>query len=177
MPSGRTHDIITLLLLPPTFACSWWATGSWRLGAVVGAATVFGGLMFGPDLDIQSRQYTRWGPLRFVWLPYKVVFRHRSRLTHGLVLGTLIRVVYFTGALALLALLAAYLHARFLSGEAAPSPDEIALAWRAMQTSLAAHGVGRDVLLATFAGLWWGAAIHTFTDVGWSILRKGSEIF
>jgi len=27
------------------------------------------------------------------------------------------------------------------------------------------------------AGLWWGAASHTLTDVAWSVLRKGSEIF
>jgi uncharacterized metal-binding protein len=177
MPSGKTHDWITLVLTPPTFACVWWAAGGLKLAAVVAAAMVFGGLMFGPDLDIQSRQYTRWGPLRFVWLPYKVVFRHRSRFTHGIVLGTLVRVVYFTGALALVALVAAYLHARFVLGEPAPSPAEFALAWRGVEASLASHGVDRAVLLATFAGLWWGAAIHTLADVTWSILRKSTEIF
>ena len=177
MPSGRTHDIVTLLFVPPTCALVWWATGSWKLCAIVGAATLFGGLMFGPDLDIQSRQYTRWGPLRLVWFPYKVVFSHRSRLTHGIILGTLIRVIYFTGALVLIALFAAYVHARFFSGDPAPSPAEIALAWQAIQTNLSLYGVDRNVLIATFAGLWWGAAIHTFTDVFWSMLRKATEIF
>jgi hypothetical protein len=33
------------------------------------------------------------------------------------------------------------------------------------------------VLLAALAGLWWGAASHTLTDVAWSVVRKGSEIF
>ena len=177
MPSGKTHDFITLLLAAPTFAVAWGLTRSLTLAAVVTVATLFGGFMFGPDLDIQSRQYTRWGPLRFLWLPYKVVFRHRSRLTHGIVLGTLVRVLYFTGVLAALTLLAVYIYAHYVAGEAMPSPTELALAWRAAESKLAARGVGRGVLLATFAGLWWGAAIHTFADVAWSILRKSTEIF
>lgn len=177
MPSGRTHDWITYVLAPPTFAGVWLATGSLVSAAVVTASTLFGGLMFGPDLDIQSRQYTRWGFFRFLWLPYKVVFRHRSRFTHGIVLGTLIRVVYFTGALALLTLLAVYLHAHFITGGPTPGLADIAHAARSLEASLSAYGVGRDVLLATFAGLWWGAAIHTFADVVWSILRKSTEIF
>jgi uncharacterized metal-binding protein len=177
MPSGRTHDLITFVLTPPTFLLVWGVTGSLKLAAVVSGATLFGGLMFGPDLDIQSRQYTRWGVFRFLWFPYKVVFRHRSRLTHGIILGTLIRVLYFTGAVAALTLLAAYLHANFITGEAMPSPTELASAWHAVGARAAAIGVGREVLLATFAGLWWGAAIHTIADVVWSILRKSSEIF
>ena len=83
MPSGRTHDAITWLAAVPAAAAAWFLTESVLLTSVVTGATLFGGLMFGPDLDIQSRQYTRWGPLRFIWWPYKVVFRHRSRLTHG----------------------------------------------------------------------------------------------
>ena len=30
---------------------------------------------------------------------------------------------------------------------------------------------------AVLAGLWWGAATHTFADVGVSVARKASEIF
>src|SRR5918997_2224667 len=109
MPSGKTHDAITWLAAVPAAVAAWLVTESVLLAAVVTGATLFGGLMFGPDLDIQSRQYTRWGVFRFLWFPYKLFFRHRSRLTHGIVLGTLIRVVYFTFVLALLALLAVYL--------------------------------------------------------------------
>jgi hypothetical protein len=39
------------------------------------------------------------------------------------------------------------------------------------------QAVGNHVLWVTFCGLWWGAATHTLTDVGWSVLRKSSEIF
>src|ERR687894_833391 len=101
MPSGKTHDAITWLAAVPAAVAAWLVTESVLLTEVVTGATLFGGLMFGPDLDIQSRQYTRWGPFRFIWWPYKVVFRHRSRWTHGIVFGTLIRVVYFVAALAI----------------------------------------------------------------------------
>src|ERR687895_963508 len=103
MPSGRTHDLITFVLTPPTFLAAWAAAGSLKLAAVVTCATLFGGLMFGPDLDIQSRQYTRWGVFRFLWFPYKAAFRHRSRWSHGIIFGTLIRVVYFTAVVTLVA--------------------------------------------------------------------------
>ena len=73
MPSGKTHDLITLVLAPPTFAAAWGLSGSLAVSTAATAAMLFGGLMFGPDLDIQSRQYTRWGVLRFLWLPYRAV--------------------------------------------------------------------------------------------------------
>ena len=101
MPSGKTHDMVTFALAPPTFAAAWGLTGSVALSAAATVAMLFGGLMFGPDLDIQSRQYTRWGPLRFLWWPYKVIFRHRSRWSHGIIFGTLIRVVYFAAVVTL----------------------------------------------------------------------------
>src|SRR3712207_4051725 len=116
MPSGKTHDMVTLVLAPPTFAAAWGLTGSLALAIVATAAMLFGGLMFGPDLDIQSKQYTRWGVFRFIWLPYKVIFRHRSRWSHGILFGTLIRVIYFTGVIALLAAAAVYLRAMLISG-------------------------------------------------------------
>lgn len=175
MPSGKTHDAITIILAAPTFAAAWALTGSLALGAVATLAMLFGGFMFGPDLDIQSKQYTRWGVFRFLWLPYKVVFRHRSRWSHGILFGTLIRVIYFTGIIALLAAAAVYLRAMLVGG-GPPSFDEVLSVWKIMEGTLR-QTVGDHALWIAFAGLWWGAASHTLTDVGWSVLRKGSEIF
>ncbi|HEY0321591.1 MAG TPA: metal-binding protein [Pyrinomonadaceae bacterium] len=175
MPSGKTHDAITILLAAPTFVAAWGVTGSFALASVATAAMLFGGLMFGPDLDIQSKQYTRWGVFRFLWLPYKVMFRHRSRWSHGLIFGTLIRVVYFTGVILLLAAAAVYLRA-MLVNRAPPSFEEVAVVWKMMDAVLK-QSVGNHVLWMTFGGLWWGAASHTLTDVGWSLIRKSSEIF
>ena len=176
MPSGKTHDAITVLLAAPTFAAGWGVTGSLVLASVVTGAMLFGGLMFGPDLDIQSKQYTRWGVFRFLWWPYKVAFRHRSRWSHGIVFGTLIRVVYFASVLALLAAAGVYLRATFVTG-GAPDWGQLARAWHAVESGLTSYGVGRAHAWAALAGLWWGAASHTLADVAWSVVRKGSEIF
>ena len=176
MPSGKTHDAITFLLAAPTFVAAWGLTRSLMLAACATGAMLFGGLMFGPDLDIQSRQYTRWGVFRFLWWPYKVMFKHRSRWSHGIIFGTLIRVLYFATVLSLLAAAGVYLRATFVTG-APPDWSELTRAWQAIQTGLASQNIGTPEALAVLAGLWWGAATHTLTDVAWSVLRKGSEIF
>jgi uncharacterized metal-binding protein len=175
MPSGRTHDAITIVLAVPTFVAAWGLTGNLTLASLATGAMLFGGLMFGPDLDIQSRQYTRWGVFRFLWLPYRKIFRHRSRWSHGIIFGTLIRILYFAMVLALLVLAGVYLRAMLTNG-LMPTFEELAAAWRAIEGS-ARQNVGEHAVWAVLAGLWWGAASHTLTDVAWSVLRKGSEIF
>jgi uncharacterized metal-binding protein len=175
MPSGRTHDAITIILAAPTFVAAWGLTGNSVLALLATGAMLFGGFMFGPDLDIQSRQYTRWGVFRFLWLPYRMLFRHRSRWSHGIIFGTLIRVLYFTLVLALIVSAGVYLRAMLMNGPT-PTVEEIVQAWRAIETSVRLN-VGEHAAWATLAGLWWGAASHTLTDVAWSVLRKGSEIF
>jgi uncharacterized metal-binding protein len=177
MPSGKTHDLVTLALAAPTFAAAWGLTGSLTLSAAATGAMIFGGLMFGPDLDIQSRQYTRWGVFRFLWFPYKAAFRHRSRWSHGIVFGTLIRVVYFALVLTLLLWAFVYARAFFTAGGEVPGWREVVQVWRTLEGAAAARGIGPHVLLAVLAGLWWGAASHTLTDVFWTVVRKGSEIF
>jgi uncharacterized metal-binding protein len=101
MASGRTHDLITLWTLPLVVLATFHLTLHLALTAVVGAGFLLGGLMFGPDLDIHSVQYKRWGWLRWIWLPYRGCMRHRSRWSHGPLLGTAVRVLYFSGWLAL----------------------------------------------------------------------------
>jgi uncharacterized metal-binding protein len=175
MPSGKTHDAITIILAVPTFVAAWGLTGNLALAILATGAMLFGGFMFGPDLDIQSRQYTRWGIFRFLWLPYRGLFRHRSRWSHGIIFGTLIRILYFTLVLALIVSAGVYLRAALSNGPL-PTFDEVHQAWRAIETGLR-ESVGEHAVWAALAGLWWGAASHTLTDVAWSVLRKGSEIF
>lgn len=94
MPSGSTHDRITLWSIPWLVICGWYVSKSGQLTLVLILAFLFSGLMFGPDLDIYSVQFKRWGKLRYIWLPYQKLIKHRSLLSHGLILGTLIRVLY-----------------------------------------------------------------------------------
>ena len=171
MPSGKTHDRVTLLLALPTFALACFVTGSLLLAALVTGTTLWGGLMFGPDLDTQSLQYARWGVFRFLWYPYRVVFRHRSRWSHGLLFSTLIRVLYFAGILTLIFTAAVYLRTVLTGGGTTPSLQMIIGEWQTLARHIESY-VGRHGVWAMLVGLWWGAASHTIIDVCWSMLRK-----
>lgn len=71
-------------------------TQSGELTLCVASGFLLGGLMLGPDLDIHSRQYRRWGGLRWLWLPYRKYVRHRSFLSHGPLIGTTVRLLYLS---------------------------------------------------------------------------------
>ncbi len=83
MPSGKTHDAFTFILAIPIAASVFVITGELATSSIVTITFLFGGLMFGPDLDTHSNQYTRWGIFRVLWLPYQKFFSHRSRWSHG----------------------------------------------------------------------------------------------
>lgn len=107
MPSGRTHDRITLWGLPPVIGVTFVLTRSPAITAIVSIAYLMGGFMLGPDLDIHSIQYKRWGPIRWIWLPYQKALTHRSKWSHGPIIGTAVRVIYLALWIALLAMLMA----------------------------------------------------------------------
>ncbi len=127
--------------------------------------------MFGPDLDIVSRPYSRWGPMRAIWLPYRYFFPHRSRFSHGLVLGALIRVIYFLGVVTIFLLLIAYVYQAGQEGRL-PGPSDIILAWAPVGNTMRGY-FGENVLILVFAGLWVGAASHTITDLAGSFIKTG----
>lgn len=102
MPSGSTHDRITLWSLPVVSSCTYALTQSSDRTLLVSGAFLFSGLMFGPDLDIYSIQYKRWGYLRWLWLPYQRTVKHRSLLSHGLIIGTTVRLLYLAAWISLL---------------------------------------------------------------------------
>jgi uncharacterized metal-binding protein len=171
MPSGRTHDAITFLLAAPAAMVAYSVTNSISAAAVIAIAFVFGGLMFGPDLDTTSRQYSRWSVFRFLWYPYRSFFKHRSRFSHGLLLGALLRVVYFMGILTLIVFVGALAWAAF-RGTKAVEPGTLSEAWRGLG-SLIRVRLGEHFLLLTFLGLWLGAASHTFTDMAGTFIKTG----
>jgi uncharacterized metal-binding protein len=171
MPKGHTHDAITFLLAVPAAAAVYAVTKDVTPTLTIALAFVFGGLMFGPDLDTVSRQYSRWSVLRFLWFPYRRFFRHRSRFSHGLVFGALIRVIYFLGVLTVAAFAVLYVHTTY-SGGKVPAMSEIALVWRGVGTATRATFGGHFFLLVFF-GLWLGAASHTFTDIAGSFIKTG----
>ncbi|HYP29306.1 MAG TPA: metal-binding protein [Blastocatellia bacterium] len=174
MPSGRTHDLVSLWLAIPSAGAAYYFTRDWALAAVVGGTVLFGGLMFGPDLDTQSKPYMRWGPLRILWWPYKVALPHRSRWSHGILFGTVIRIAYFLAVSVLLLALALYARDAWVR-QSAPSFAEVSDAFVRVWEVIAP--VRRDYLVAAFIGLWVGAASHTATDVLGSFFKSVKKSF
>lgn len=171
MPSGKTHDAVTFLFVAPVFAAAWQATENLPVSIITTAAFAFGGLMFGPDLDTHSKQYTRWGVFCYLWYPYQKFFAHRSRWSHGLIFGTLLRVVYFMGALTLLSFLPVFALAWHSGGEL-PNLMEFARVWQNIG-DFVRQDVGEYAFPSLFVGLWLGAASHTLTDMAGSFVKHG----
>ena len=104
MPSGTIHDRITLWTLPWISSITYGVTHNGDLTLLVSGGFLFSGLMFGPDLDIRSIQFKRWGWLKVIWTPYQRMLRHRSLFSHGPILGTCIRVLYLLFVIAWVAI-------------------------------------------------------------------------
>lgn len=94
MPCGRTHDLITnilgILVIFFTFVFNGFNIES---GLII-IFFYFAGYMFNGDLDTNSRAYNRWWVFKMIWIPYQLLFSHRSIFTHGFIVGTLMRLIY-----------------------------------------------------------------------------------
>jgi uncharacterized metal-binding protein len=156
MPSGRTHDRITLWSLPLVVLAAFRVTLDSWLTLIVCLGFLLGGWVFGPDLDIHSVQYKRWGWLRWIWLPYRNHLRHRSPYSHGPIIGTVVRVLYFFIWIALFGILLIDL----LNGM-----GRTALTWSDLLNSLG-WGLQRywPQWLALLVGLELGALSHYVSD-------------
>ncbi len=164
MPSGRTHDRITLWALPLVTGVTFWQTNSGNLTLLVVGGFLFGGLMFGPDLDIYSRPYQRWGFLRFIWLPYQKSLRHRSLLSHGPIIGTTLRVVYLGGLMAIAAVFALFV---------AQTLWNVQLNWQTVGETVTSTLTRYSTeFLALFLGLELGAMSHSLSDWGGSAYKR-----
>ncbi|MDF5723807.1 MAG: metal-binding protein [Rhizonema sp. PD37] len=163
MPSGRTHDRITLWALPFITGITFVQTRSGNLTLLVAGGFIFGGLMFGPDLDIYSRQFQRWGFLRFIWLPYQKSLRHRSFLSHGLIIGTTLRVLYLSSIISVLAIVVL---------EIAEKLWNVGLSWQFVGATVMKSSRYSTEFLALFLGLELGAMSHYVSDWGGSTYKR-----
>jgi uncharacterized metal-binding protein len=168
MPSGATHDRITLWSLPWLVGCSYALTGDGELTLIIAAGYLFSGLMFGPDLDIYSRQFKRWGKLRWLWLPYQKMLTHRSLLSHGVIIGTTLRLLYlgtFCGFIAIIGIAIIQLIGGFDWN------------WQefAKKVSKCLAIDYRQQAIALFVGLELGAISHSVSDWTKSIYQRGQK--
>ena len=164
MPSGRTHDRITLWSLPVIAGIAFGQTQSGNITLILSGAYLFSGLMFGPDLDLYSRQYQRWGCVRWIWIPYQKTVKHRSILSHGFAIGTILRLVYLAIWLSILGL--------FLLGIAQFVWNvgwHWQTLWEMMKRSLTQYTAA---WIAFYFGLELGAMSHVISDWSHSTYKR-----
>ena len=171
MPSGRTHDRITLWTMPLLAAGTLLATRSSLHGLLATGAYLFGGLMLSPDLDIHSRPYKRWGPLRWIWLPYRKAMAHRSMLSHGPLLGTVLRILYLGTWVLVAVAIAVVCWAQLQSPKQWQTLSLVQLEWllKRGQEKLLLHPA--ETLLL-FLGLEAGAMSHALSDWSSSAVKR-----
>ncbi len=170
MPNARTHDSITYALIPFTYLAAEMYWGDHTTSIIATISMLFSGLMFGPDLDLASKPYRRWGPLRFLWKPYQAALPHRSKLSHGPILGTVIRIAYFLIVFSLFAATVLYVRHRFI--------HEVQTTWQAEFDVVKADlftfwdQTDKQYFWGAFGGLWVGALAHTTADIVWSAIKR-----
>ena len=98
MASGKNHDIAIIFTSPIVGIIG--VSYSLELGIIAASAHLLGGLYLSPDLDLKSKPFKRWGVLRVLWMPYqKLIPCHRHWLSHGVVVGSIIRLLYLAALL------------------------------------------------------------------------------
>lgn len=132
----------------------------------VSGGFLFSGLVFGPDLDLYSFHYKRWGKLRWLWRPYQRAIKHRSIWSHGPLVGTIGRILYLSLWLGLAG--AIYLGVAQLGwGQTYTGKQLLAI----LQTSFQRD---RSIYLALFCGLELGAMSHYLSDWTVSAFKRSS---
>ncbi len=114
------------------------------------------GLIFGPDLDLYSFHYKRWGILRWLWRPYQKAIKHRSIWSHGPIIGTVGRILYLGLWLGLAGVL--YLNISQWAGIKTFTAEQL--------IEIVRHSIESNsaVYLAAFCGLELGAMSHYSSD-------------
>lgn len=103
MATGKQHDTATRICSVPATLATIATTGEFWPGVGVFLGFVVT-LFVNPDLDIQGRtgnetylrkQFGCLGVLwQAYWYPYALIIPHRGFLSHGLIIGTVVRFAY-----------------------------------------------------------------------------------
>ena len=157
MPSGVTHDRITIWILPWIVGVTYCLTRNGELTLILSGGYFFSGMMFGPDLDIHSLQYKRWGMIRGIWLPYRRFLKHRSIFSHGFIIGTCVRLVYLFLIIACISIFVVAI-AQLIFGFSWNWQD-----FAQQQLSLSIDKYPQETI-ALFIGLEIGAMSHSVSD-------------
>ncbi len=165
MPNTPTHDFLTVassVVMTPALFSMMRVSEVAQPSAVIVASVVcvahnVSGLLFSPDLDLDSRIHQRWGILLFIWKPYKWVIPHRHFWSHGLVLPPILRLVYFF--MMMLGLL--FVIESMVRYTGLPLPTWHATIAKQCMDWFVAHPI---ITLSMVVGFITGGAVHSIAD-------------
>ena len=168
MPSGRTHDRVTLWSSPIIAAATLYLTKRADLAFWVSGGFLVSGLIFGPDLDLYSFHYKRWGIFRWLWKPYQQAIKHRSIWSHGPIVGTIGRLLYLGLWLGLFGLFGLGIF-QLVWGQAYTGKQ---------LSEILKKSIDRDqlVYISLFCGLELGAMSHYMSDWAVSTYKRSPLI-
>lgn len=156
MASGRTHDIVNLVVFPPVvYYLQPVEFVSFTAGYLAGT------FFLSPDNDIyHSSQNRRWKFLRFIWYPYTRMFRHRG-ISHLPFYGAATKLMYLSVIFTIILVSIDFLL------ETTTGEDFLRL------------DLGRDFVyfftepdvLSFISGLLLSEIVHIFTDMVYSIVK------
>jgi uncharacterized metal-binding protein len=163
MPDARTHDLITVVsgvaMLPPlyTYLLNLDAENAAGRAALLVGAHLLSGMLFSPDLDLDSAIDDRWGWFAWIWKPYTWLIPHRHFWSHGLVLPPILRLGYMLAVF----LLMLFCLARFFAAIGLVIPDYHVRLAQALTRAVQEHPTETLLILLGFVT---GGAAHTIAD-------------
>ncbi|HMQ33406.1 MAG TPA: metal-binding protein [Chloroflexaceae bacterium] len=166
MPDARTHDALTVAtgaaLAPVTYSFfsgqlllahgEAMAATLWLVGA-----HMVSGILFSPDLDLDSAIDNRWGIFHWIWRPYMWALPHRHFWSHSLIFAPLLRLAYFYFVVSGLLFLWVWLLAQL----GVVVPDYHLRLYERVRATLAAHP---ETTVTVLVGFCTGSAVHSLAD-------------
>ncbi|MCX6377851.1 MAG: metal-binding protein [Armatimonadetes bacterium] len=170
MPNSQTHDIITVLTAGGANAAYFYFAPHPQpnLAILFTAAYLFAGYACAGDLDLVSTEFRRWGPLRFIWLPYQKMVPHRSWISHGLVLGGVVRICYLLAMCSLLMWGGLMVYSYFYSPSLNPAAVT-AEKWSSLIYLMKARPLETSALIGGFI---LAGTTHSLSDFTWSWFKR-----
>jgi uncharacterized metal-binding protein len=165
MPGHRVHDALTVATAAATVPVYYALVPrpDATTAAILACACLISGILFSPDLDLPSRSRRRWGPAAFLWAPYERLVAHRSWVSHSIVAGPLLRLIYFVAVTYGVAWALLWAVKEWL---VPLDRNAMMRGWRrAVATFAEAHPTW---VTAALLGFILGGLVHTVADVVWS---------
>ncbi len=170
MPNAQTHDLITLVTAAGANVAYFRMAPhpDTKLAILFTVSYLFAGYACAGDLDLKSKEYRRWGPLRFLWLPYQKLVPHRSWVSHGLIAGGIIRLLYLALICTLLLWGGLWIYGHYAHHPLNPNATTRA-EWQSLFSYAQAHPKWTMALLAGFI---LAGTMHSLADLVFTGLKR-----